>query len=162
MTEQPRDDPEVFRFFNEIGIIEQLARDSFERVLPRGLTLSQFGGLNHFTRLGHEKSPLQLARAFQVTKEAMTNTLKRLERRGLIQVRRHPRDGRGKLVSITADGRRARARAVAAVGPLLAELEARFRGAEFAAALPFLARVRAYLDAAREGEGDRRPAAPPA
>ena len=118
--------------------------------------------LNQFTRLGHEKSPLQLARAFQVTKEAMTNTLKRLERRGLIQVRRHPRDGRGKLVSITADGRRARARAVAAVGPLLAELEARFRGAEFAAALPFLARVRAYLDAAREGEGDRRPAAPPA
>ncbi len=64
MTEQRRDDLLVFRFFNEIGIIAQLARNGFERVLPR---------------------------AFQVTKGAMTNTLKRLERRGLIQVRRHPR-----------------------------------------------------------------------
>ena len=36
MTEQPRDDPVVFRFFNEIGIIEQLARNSFERVVRRG------------------------------------------------------------------------------------------------------------------------------
>lgn len=88
MTEQPRDVPVVIRFFNEIGIIEQLARKRFARVLPRGLTLSRFGVRNHVTRLGHESSPLQLARAFQVTKGAMTNTWKRLEGRGLIRARR--------------------------------------------------------------------------
>ncbi len=88
MTGQSRDDPVVFRFVNEIGIIEQLARKRFERVLPRGLTLPRFGVRNHFTRLGHESSPRQLARAFQVTKGATTYTWKRLEGRGLIRVRR--------------------------------------------------------------------------
>lgn len=86
----------MFRFFDEIGIIEQPARKRFERVLPRGLTLSRFGVRNHFTRLGHERSPLQRARAFQVTKGAMTNTWKRLEGRGLIRVRRRaPLSSRG-------------------------------------------------------------------
>ncbi len=88
MTGQSRDDPVLFRFVNEIGIIEQLARKRFERVLRRGLTLSRFGVRNHFTRLGHESSPRQLARAFQVTKGATTYTWKRLEGRGLIRVRR--------------------------------------------------------------------------
>jgi DNA-binding MarR family transcriptional regulator len=149
MTEG-RDDPVVFQVFNEVGIIEQLARTAFERVLPDGLTLSQFSVLNHFTRLGGEKSPVQLARAFQVTKGAMTNTLQRLERRGFIEVRPHPRDGRAKLVSISPAGARARDRAVAAVGPMLADLETEFGRAAFAEALPFLERLRAFLDAARD------------
>ncbi len=150
MTARRGDDPPVFRFFNEIGIIEQLARNSFERVLPHGLKVSRFAVLNHFVRLGGEKSPAELARAFQVTKGAMTNTLQRLQAAGLVAVRPNPEDGRSKLVSITDAGRRARDESVAAVGPLLAELEGEFSEAEFAAALPFLERLRATLDAARD------------
>ena len=74
--------PVIFHVFNEIGIIEQLARNVFEQVLPDGLKVSQFSILNHFVRLGDDKNPVDLARAFQVTKGAMTNTLQRLEGRG--------------------------------------------------------------------------------
>ena len=66
MSENAPDDPLVFAFFNEIGIIEQLARNAFERVMPDGLRLPHFSVLNHFVRLGGERSPGELARAFQV------------------------------------------------------------------------------------------------
>ena len=78
---EPTKDPISFRFFTEIGIIEQLARNRLERGLPDGLKISQFSVLNHLVRLGGEWSPARLARAFQVTKGAMTNTLQRLEKR---------------------------------------------------------------------------------
>ena len=104
----------MFEVFNEIGIIEQLARNRFERVLPHGMTLSQFSVLNHFARLGGEKSPLALARAFQVSKGTMTNTLQRLEVQGLVVLRPDPTDGRGKLVAITPLGESRREEAVAA------------------------------------------------
>ena len=77
----PRD-PLVFVFFNEIGIIEQLARNLLERALPAGLKQPHFGVLNHLVRLGDDKSPLFLSRAFQVSNGTMTNTLQRLEARG--------------------------------------------------------------------------------
>jgi DNA-binding MarR family transcriptional regulator len=144
-------DPAAFRFFNEIGIIEQLARNVFERVLPDGLKVSQFALLNHFVRLGDDKNPADLARAFQVTKGAMTNTLQRLEARGLVTVGPDPDDGRGKRVHITEAGRRVRDRSIAALGPALAVLEREFGEAAFADALPFLERLRASLDAARDG-----------
>jgi len=149
-THTPPDDPLLFRFFNEVGIIEQLSRSAFERVLPDGLKISQFSVLNHFARLGGERSPAALARAFQVTKGAMTNTLQRLEARGLVTVRPDPRDGRGKLVTITPEGRRVRDRCIAATVPMAADLRARFGDAAFGDALPFLAEVRSYLDAARD------------
>lgn len=149
MSENAPDDPLVFAFFNEIGIIEQLARNAFERVMPDGLRLPHFSVLNHFVRLGGERSPGELARAFQVTKGAMTNTLQRLEARGLIALRPDPRDGRAKLVAITPAGRQVREQAVAALAPQIAALAARFPEAEFARALPFLREVRAYLDRER-------------
>lgn len=151
MNEEPGKDPPLFSFFNEVGIIEQLARNSFERVLPDGLTLSQFSVLSHFVRLGvEEKNPVELARAFQVTKGAMTNTVKRLSAKGLVEVTPDPRDGRGKRVRITARGRRVREECLAAAAPLLWELEREFGKQEFEAALPFLRRLRAFLDRARD------------
>lgn len=152
MTHSPPDDPIPFQFFNEVGIIEQLARSAFQRVLPDGLTLPQFNVLNHFVRLGGEKSPLDLARAFQVTKGAMTNTLQRLEAQGLIAVRPDPGDGRGKLVSITPLGRQRRERAIAALGPLVEDLLGRVELAHMTDALPGLRQVRQALDEARDRE----------
>ena len=73
-----------FRLFNEIGIINQLASNRAERAMPHGLTMSQFTVLNHFSRGLPPKPPLELANAFQVTKGAMTNTLKQLEGKGFV------------------------------------------------------------------------------
>lgn len=147
------DDPIAFQVFNEIGIIEQLARNRFERTLPSGLTLSQFSVLNHFVRLGGERSPASLASAFQVTRPTMTNTLQRLESAGLVAIRSDPGDGRAKIVTITEAGRALREACVAAQVPLLAELDALLPRDDLVALLPRLRKLRMLLDKARDPPG---------
>lgn len=144
-----RADPTIFQLLNEIAIIEQLSRNALERVLPDGLRQPHFAVLNHLVRLGDGKSPIALARAFQTAKAAMTNTLQRLEARGLIRLEPDPKDGRGKRVFLTEAGREMRERAVAAVGPMMAALADTLPEAEASALLPPLRRLRAHLDAAR-------------
>lgn len=143
-------DPLLFTFFNEIGIIDQLAQTAFEEVLPDALTVSQFSVLNHLIRLGDGKKPSDLARAFQVTKGAMTNTLSKLEAAGLIRVKPDPQDGRGKIVTVTAKGLRVRDRSLHNLAPVLSEISKALPAKDFRAALPFLQKLRMHLDAARD------------
>lgn len=143
-------DPLAFRVMNEIGIIDQLGRTALEAVLPDDLTVPQFVVLNHFVRMGGERSPSDLARIFQVTKGTMTSTLQRLEAKGFIDMAPDPDDGRGKRVRITPAGRLAREASIAAVGPVLAEIEAAVGAEALASLLPALSRIRAHLDAARD------------
>jgi DNA-binding MarR family transcriptional regulator len=143
------EDPLLFRFFTEVGIIEQLARATLERALPDDLKMSQFIVLNHLVRLGGDWSPARLANAFQVTKGAITNSLQRLESRGLVKVVPDPNDGRGKLVSLTVKGRSKRDQCVRSIEPLLAELQKTFGEQRFAEVLPVLEEVRRYLDERR-------------
>jgi DNA-binding MarR family transcriptional regulator len=141
-------DPPLFALLNEVGIIEQLARNRFERAQADGLRLPHFTVLNHLVRLGDGKTPGQLARAFQLTKATMTNTLQRLEARGFIRVEADPEDGRGKRVFLTDSGRARRQAAVAALGADLAALGAT-PGLDPTALLPGLRALRAALDKAR-------------
>jgi DNA-binding MarR family transcriptional regulator len=144
-------DPVAFRV-----IISQLGSTLFERVMPGGMTLAQFSVLNRFVRIEGPSSPLELARAFQVTKGTMTSTLRRLEARGWVTVRPDPGDGRAKCVAITASGRRARAQALAAIQPLVVVMETAFAG-RLAAALPLLIELRDYLDRRRDHLDWNRP-----
>ena len=140
----------AFELFNEIGIINQLATTMFERVLPKGMTQAQFTVLNHFVRLGHqERSPAQLAFAFQVTRPTMTSTLSRMERAGLILVRADPRDGRGKLVSLTEKGHAMRETCLAAASTLFPILDGLISRNEFDAMMTRLTRLRKALDEMR-------------
>lgn len=151
MTVTPPTDPLAFEFFNEIGIIDQLSGTILERALPAGMTRAQFTVLSHFVRLGHlERSPAQLASAFQITRPTMTSTLARMARDGLVAIRDDPADGRAKLVSLTDKGRAARETALSAIAPLLPLLEAVIDPQELAMVLPVLRRVRIALDAARD------------
>ncbi len=140
-----RDRPDV-RVLTEIGIIAQLSATALERLLPAGLSAAQFGVLNHFARRGGEETPAHLADAFQVTRGAMTNTLARLEAQGLVAVRPDAGDGRRKQVSITAKGLDVREAALKATKPRLDAIRAAIPATEFEAALPFLSRLRAWLD----------------
>lgn len=142
----------VFALFNEIGIIDQLASTRFARVMPGGMPLSQFTVLNHFVRLGGERTPVELARAFQVSKGTMTNTIQRLEAAGLVAVRPDAHDGRAKRVAITPAGRAAREAAVEALRPEAEHLLTLTAPETFAALLPGLRALRETLDKAREGE----------
>jgi DNA-binding MarR family transcriptional regulator len=154
------EDPIGFRVFNAIAIIEQLARVIMERRLPNGLRISHFAVLNHFVRLGDGKSPLELARAFQVTKGAMTNTVRRLQNFGFVTIVPNPRDGRGKLVHLTSDGRKARDDAVRAIEPFMRKLYQRIAPEEFESALPFLMKLAATLDESREPDPNAQQTAP--
>ena len=74
-AEPPRDPTGDRLLQRDRRSIEQLARTRLTRALPRGMELSHFMVLNHFARLGGEKTPAQLARVFHVTRGAMSNTL---------------------------------------------------------------------------------------
>jgi len=148
---KPDNDPAAFVFFNEVAIIEHLARTAAERVLPEGLSLAGFTVLNHMIRLGHERrAPAQIANAVQVTKGAMTGTLKRLEAEGWITIEPDPDDGRGKVVMLTPKGRAIRETAVAALSPLFLPIQRAVDESDLQRAIPILQKVRAALDRARD------------
>jgi DNA-binding MarR family transcriptional regulator len=141
----------VMRAMTQIGVIAQLNNTALSRVLEDGLSLAGFSLLHHFmVRNVDGQSPLSLANAFQVTKGAMTNTLQRLEAKGYVTVQPDPADGRAKVVRITRAGRAARDRALAAMTPEIAGLLGEIRVAEFAAALPFLSKLKDVLDRRRD------------
>ena len=75
MLEFNNKDMNLLILLSEIATIEQLARTKLDSALPKDLNISSFSVLNHFSGTKSEKTPLQLARSFHVTKGAMTNTL---------------------------------------------------------------------------------------
>lgn len=141
----------LFSFFNEVGIIGQLSGSLFERRLPDGFLVSHFSVVNHLVRLGDGKTPLDLARAFQVPKTTMTHTLAGLDAAGFIRFAPNPRDGRSKCVMLTDAGRAFRDDAIARLAPDLAALSRAIPPDRVAAVLPLLAEIRGWLDAERDG-----------
>jgi DNA-binding MarR family transcriptional regulator len=140
----------LFAFFNEVAIIGQLAGSLFERRLPDGFLVSHFAVLNHLARLGDGKTPLALARAFQVPKTTMTHTLAGLDKAGLIRFVPNPKDGRSKCVMLTEAGRTFRDAAIARLAPDLEAIARDLPPARIAAALPLLAEMRSWLDSERD------------
>jgi len=119
------------------------------------LKISQFNVLNHFVRLGNDSTPLQLASAFQVTKDAMTNTLKRLLDRELIMIRPDPKDGRRKRVFITEKGLITRDQCIQLLAPLFVILKKCLSENDFRTVIPFLQKLRKTLDEERNPFGKK-------
>ena len=142
--------------FGELFMADQLARNRLSKVLPKGMELSHFGVLNHLARAREGRTPAQLARAFHVTRGAMTNTLARLEWAGHVHIRPDWDDARRKFVSISPSGRSARDAAVAAIAPLIAEVVERLGAERVRAVLPVLREMRTRFEQAED-----RPAVPP-
>ncbi len=150
MSEPENDTALLFAFFNEVAIIGQLAGSLFERRLPEGFLVSHFAVLNHLARLGDGKTPLALARAFQVPKTTMTHTLAGLEKAGLVRFAPNPKDGRSKCVMLTGAGRSFRDAAIARLGPDLRAIAQAIPPDRVASVMPLLAEMRAWLDRERE------------
>jgi DNA-binding MarR family transcriptional regulator len=141
---------QIFAFFNEIGIVSQLSSALFGRLIPEGLHLSHFIVLNHLTRMGDGRTPLQIATALQVTKATMTHTITVLARHGFVEIAPNPDDGRSKLVRLTDKGRAFREDALGKLAPAFAFVGAELSAGEIAAALPVLEKIRKLLDAERD------------
>ncbi|MFA8385709.1 MAG: MarR family winged helix-turn-helix transcriptional regulator [Pelagibaca sp.] len=139
-----------FELFNEIGILSQLSRALFEARLPEGLVLPHFTVINHLIRVQDGRTPLQLARAFQVPKTSMTHTLAGLEKRGFVTMRANPDDARSKQVWLTDAGRTFRNSAIAGIAPDLAGMADTLDSEEVRALIDKLAILRKRMDAARD------------
>ena len=144
MTERPDDLGAAL--FSELFMADQLARNRISRVLPKGMKLSHFGVLNLLARVGEERTPAQLARAFHVTRGAMSNTLARLEWAGHVHIRPDWEDARRKYVSISPAGRRARDAALASIAPLIDAAVAELGSPQVRAALPVLRALRTRFE----------------
>lgn len=131
--------------FSEILTNEQLIRNQLGRVLPKGMEISHFSVLNHLARTSEERSPAQLAKAFHVTRGAMTNTLSKLEWAGYIHIRPDWDDARRKMVAISPAGRQARDVAMAAITPLVSELVTELGEEKVRATLPVMRKLRSKL-----------------
>ncbi|MCA3513612.1 MAG: MarR family transcriptional regulator [Rhodobacter sp.] len=132
--------------FSELLTADQLARSRIAKLLPRGMELSQFSVLNHLSRVNDERSPAQLARAFHVTRGAMTNTLTKLEWAGHIHIRPDWDDARRKFVAISPSGRAARDAAVQAITPLIADIVQALGEPRLRTMLPILRELRTRLE----------------
>ncbi len=141
-----RTDDIAVALFGELFMADQLARNRISKVLPRGMQLSHFSVLNHLARISDERTPAQLARAFHVTRGAMTNTLAKLEWAGHVHIRPDWDDARRKFVAISPSGRAARDAAVASVTPLIAEVVQALGANRVRAVLPVLREMRKRLE----------------
>ncbi len=142
--------PQLFRLFNEIGIIEQLGRSLFEARLPDGVLVSHFSVLNNLMRVADGRTPLQLAQAFQVPKTTMTHTLAGLEKRGWVEMRPNPDDKRSKQVWTTPEGRAFRDEAIRALTPDLEKVGAVVPPDTLDRLIADLTDLRVWMDANRD------------
>ncbi len=144
----------VFRFFTEIGILNQLSTAELTRALSPEMNPSEFGVLTHFIRLNHAVTPTYLAKAFQMAKPSMTAILAKLETKGFVSIRAGAKDRRRKYVSMTDKGRAAHGAALTKIAPLFVARLSGFDVAKLDAVLPVLSNLRAHMDAARnEADG---------
>lgn len=132
--------------FGEVFMIDQLARARLAKALPSGMELSHFSVLHHLARAGAERTPAQLARAFHVTRGAMTNTIGKLEWAGYVHVRPDWEDARRKFVAISPSGTAARDAALAAIGPVLSGAVRTVDADKVKAALPVLRDLRTQFE----------------
>src|SRR5580692_11320289 len=97
----------IFGRLNEAA--ERVMREQMNPLFAKaGLQAGEFDVLATLRRSGdpYMLSPTQLYEAAMISSGGMTNRLDRLERAGLIERRPDPNDRRGKLIALTADGRR--------------------------------------------------------
>lgn len=141
----PETDQLAVALFSEIFMADQLARSRLTKALPKGMEISHFSVLNHLARTGDERSPAQLAKAFHVTRGAMTNTLSKLEWAGHIHIRPDWDDARRKFVAISPSGKRARDAALAAIAPIVGEVVDSIGVDKVKGALPVLRELRERL-----------------
>ncbi|NNK78900.1 MAG: MarR family transcriptional regulator [Litoreibacter sp.] len=138
-------DPLAVALFSEMFTADQLARNLLSKTLPKGMELSHFSVLNYLARATEPRTPAQLARTFNLSKGAITNTLHKLEWAGHIHINPDWEDARRKQVVISPAGRRARDAALEVIAPIIAELVENVGTEKVRAVLPVLRDLRVKL-----------------
>ena len=140
----------MYQALTEIGIIHQLTETVLRQSLPKPLTLAQFRVLTHLSRVPEVNTPTRITNAFQVTKGAMTHTLRLMLKNGFITITADENDGRAKHVHVTKAGQEILVQSVTAMAPNFAELGSQLDAIELENLTKSLRRLRVHLDKARE------------
>jgi len=102
--------------------------------------------LDRLARGDGGETPAELARAFQLTKGALTNTLARLAAAGFITVVPDKADARKKRATVTEAGMAAHRQALVALRPITEDARKAFPETAFAEVLPFLQSLKVWLE----------------
>ena len=149
------DDPEADRaalilgVFTEIGILEQLGRAFLEARLD-GVGAAVWGLMSHLSKRRDGRTPLELARAFQVPKTTMSHTVAVALKRGWVETAPNPRDARSKIVRPTDAGLAWFSTVAGRIGPDLAARLSDVPTDDLAVLRARLAALRAVVDARRD------------
>lgn len=136
---------QTYRVGDTIGALIRQLRLSMTRCIDaemarHGLTDAQWGPL-FLIAVGRARTAAALAQELEVGPGAMTRTLDRLERKGLLLRRRSEEDRRLVLLELTAEGERAAARVPAVLSAVYNAHLAGFSEDEFSALKSMLARM---------------------
>lgn len=137
-----------FRIFNWVGIIDQLASTRANRALrEQDLALPQFIMLNHFSHRPEEgKTVGGIARAMQQLPPAVTKTTQKLIAKGYLREAPSADDARSKQLFLTAKGKTAHGRAIAALLPEVLPAFADWAEADLEQFWRYLDRLKIWLD----------------
>jgi DNA-binding MarR family transcriptional regulator len=137
-----------FRILNWVGIIDQLASNRANRTLrDLDLPLPQFVMLNHFShRPDDGKTVGGIARAMQQLPPAVTKTTQKLLAKGYLREAPSPEDARSKQLFLTARGRVAHGKAIAALVPEVVPAFADWKPADLEQFWQYLDRLKLWLD----------------
>jgi DNA-binding MarR family transcriptional regulator len=134
----------VLNLFTEIAIVEHLLRNRLGQLVDGELTAGQFGVLNRFVRLGHDREGIAaMAWAFQDDEIYMAEKVDALVAAGMVSVEHTNED---RFVSITPAGREAHARSVARMSPEVEPLLEEVDHSELETTLKVIREFRRTLD----------------
>ncbi|MDP0500046.1 MAG: MarR family transcriptional regulator [Verrucomicrobiota bacterium JB022] len=136
----------MFQLFAKISMIHNHVTSKFVNVLPHGLTMAQFSILHHlYKRPGVEKTPLELANHFLLSKPSIGEALDKLAKKGFVTLKKNQNDGRSKVVSVAPAGVEAHHEAVAAIMPFLVAMREAVGAETLLAASDILYPIREWL-----------------
>ena len=136
-----------FELFNEIAILAQLSRAMFEAAQDDGLTMPQFGVLNHLVRRRRRPVPARPRPRLPDAEGEPDQHARRGSRRAASSRPRRIRATGARSSSTSPPaGRARREAAIASVVPTLARLGARLDPEDVARLLPGLADLRRIFD----------------
>ncbi len=141
--------PYYFQLFTEIGILEQLSRSALQKRLPAGVLFSHFTVLNHLVRVQDGRTPIEIAKTYQIPKTSMTHTLSGLEKAGFIEMRTNESDARSKRVWLTDKGRDLLESIISATAEEVKDLEQLYSVEKVKSILPEMEELRKIMDARR-------------
>lgn len=109
-------------------------------VAELGVSSAQLGTL-YFVAKNPRCSASDVANTLDLNKSAMSGMVSRLERAGLLRREPNPKDARGSLLTLTPRGEDVRARSLALVRKLTAEVTAGFDATELGVVARFLGTI---------------------